>query len=265
MSGARETLCDSTDGMRMALGTFTVLPVRVRRVDRGVAGWAMVLAPAAGAVLGLVAAGLLLAAVGAGLSAPLSSALVVGCLALLTRGLHLDGVADLADGLGSSRPANEALDVMKRSDIGPFGVVTLVAVVLVQTLALGQVAGASLPAGAVSVLLAVLTGRLAITWACTPRVPAARPEGLGVMVAGTVPFSGAVVATVVTLVVAFFGMVVGPGFALGCALAVVAGLAVAGAVLWHTVRRLGGVTGDVLGALSEVVTTVVLVGAAAAV
>ncbi|WP_141925156.1 adenosylcobinamide-GDP ribazoletransferase [Haloactinospora alba] len=249
----------------MALGTFTVIPVRVRRVDRGVAGWAMVLAPAAGAVLGAVAAALLLAAVGAGLSAPLSAALVVGCLALLTRGLHLDGVADLADGLGSARPAGEALDVMKRSDIGPFGVVTLVTVVLVQTLALGQVAGASPPAGAVSVLLAVLTGRLAVTWACTPRVPAARPEGLGVMVAGTVPVRGAAVATVATLAVASLGTVVGPGFALGCALAVVAGLAVAGAVLWHALRRLGGVTGDVLGALSEVVTTVVLVGTAAAV
>ena len=47
--------------------------------------------------------------------------------ALLTRGLHLDGLADTVDALGSYRRGDAALDIMKKPDIGPFGVVALVA------------------------------------------------------------------------------------------------------------------------------------------
>lgn len=90
------------DGLRFAVGTLSVLPVRVERVDRQVAGQAMTLAPAVGLLLGLIAGLALLP------PAPplLGAALALGLLALLTRGLHLDGLADLADGLGSGkRPA----------------------------------------------------------------------------------------------------------------------------------------------------------------
>ena len=62
----------------------------------------------------------------------------MAALALLTRGLHLDGLADLADGLGSGQPAATALDIMRRSDIGPFGTVTLVLVLLTQVAALAH-------------------------------------------------------------------------------------------------------------------------------
>ena len=61
--------------------------------------------------------------------------LVVVALALLSRGLHLDGLADLADGLGSRRPAAGAHEVMARSDIGPFGVAAVVLALLLQVAA----------------------------------------------------------------------------------------------------------------------------------
>ncbi|ASU86175.1 adenosylcobinamide-GDP ribazoletransferase [Nocardiopsis gilva YIM 90087] len=242
----------------MALGTLTVIPVRVERVDRAVAGWAMALAPLAGVVIAAVAAGVLVLAGAAGLSPLLSAALAVGVLALLTRGLHLDGLADLADGLGSARPADGALDIMKRSDIGPFGVITLVLVLVIQVLALGRLAEAAPAAGAAGLLTAVAAGRLAITWACTPRVPAARPEGLGAMVAGTVPWWAAALGTAVVPLLALLGWSEGGAFVLGCVLAVPVGLAVALGLLGHARRRLGGITGDVLGALSETATTAAL-------
>ena len=58
--------------------------------------------------------------------------------AALTRGLHLDGLADTADGLGSAKPAEDALRIMKQSDIGPFGVITLLFVLLAQVAVLFQ-------------------------------------------------------------------------------------------------------------------------------
>ena len=110
----------------------------------------------------------------------------MAALALLTRGLHLDGLADLADGLGSGQPAPTALDIMRRSDIGPFGTVTLVLVLLAQVAALAHAEAEGDGRGPAALIVAVVTGRLALTWACRRGVAAARQEGLGALVAGTV-------------------------------------------------------------------------------
>lgn len=246
-------------GLCLAVSLLTVVPVRSGRVDRESTRWAMTFAPIAGLLVGAVAA-LVLAVSGAlGFGSLLASALAVGAMALLTRGLHLDGLADLADGLGSGRPAAEALAVMKKSDIGPFGVITLVLTLAVQIAAIGE-------APVAGVVVAAVTGRLAVTWACRPGVRAARPDGLGAMVAGTVPLLDAVLATVVATVVAVVagslaaltGPDGGPRDALLAAVAVLAGLGASAALLQHAVRRLGGITGDVLGALVETATTAAL-------
>ncbi|GAA1693341.1 adenosylcobinamide-GDP ribazoletransferase [Nonomuraea maheshkhaliensis] len=230
------------DGVRLAVGTLSVFPVRVERVDRQVAGRAMTLAPAVGLVLGLVAGLPLL------LPAPplLGAALAVGLLALLTRGLHLDGLADLADGLGSGKPADQALDIMKKSDIGPFGVMTLVFTLLVQVAAVAE-------AGYWALVTACVAGRLTLVWACRAGVPAARPEGLGAMVAGTVRRPA---AWLTTLAAALTAVLIGP---LAAPIALLAGTGVALLLLRHARRRLGGITGDVLGALVETATAATLV------
>ena len=147
----------------------------------------MAWAPAVGLLLGVIASAVLFLTdhpLGAG---PLTaSGLAVGSLALLTRGLHLDGLADLADGLASGKPAPAALDIMRRSDIGPLGVVTLVLTLLLQVAALSQAESAGHGRGPATLIAAVVTGRLALTWACRRGVPAARPDGLGALVAGSV-------------------------------------------------------------------------------
>ncbi len=262
---------------RFAVGMLSILPARVGEVDRRLAGRGMLLAPFVGLLLGLIAAVTLVAGqrlYGYSLLAP---AFAVGSLALLTRGLHLDGLADLADGLGSRKPAEPALQIMKRSDIGPFGVVTLVFTLLIQVAALSQ-----MPAtGALALITACVTGRLAVTWACREGVPAARPNGLGALVAGTVR-RGAAIATTLTavVVVAFpaflllaFVVMAAPWPASGqpptglsglapsilvCPIAIAAGLGAAASLRRRAERRLGGITGDVLGALVETATTVAL-------
>nr|WP_068894480.1 adenosylcobinamide-GDP ribazoletransferase [Planomonospora sphaerica] len=238
----------------MAVGTLSVFPVRPGTVDRRAGGRAMALAPLVGALLGGVAAVVLSAALWLGVSPLLASVLAVGTLALLTRALHLDGLADLADGLGSGRPAEQALDVMKRSDIGPFGVVTLVLVLGVQVAALAEASAAGY--GPVALVAACVTGRLAITWACREGVPAARPGGLGAMVAGTVRRGPALAATALSLAgLAALKFTVLPP-------ALTAGLLAAWALRRRAVRRLGGITGDVLGALAETAAAAALLACA---
>jgi adenosylcobinamide-GDP ribazoletransferase len=239
-------------GLRLAVTLLTVVPLPGRpgpaAPTRRQAGAAMGWAPVVGLAVGGVAAGVLWA--GARWAGPLlGSVLAITVLAALTGGLHLDGLADLADGLGSRRPAAGALEIMKQSDIGPFGVVALVLTLLVQVAALDRAQG--LGRGEVAIVAAAVTARLAITAACRPGVPAARPGGLGALVAGSV--RPAVLAGLA-------GAAVGGAAAFGVifAVAVVAGLAAGLALAAVAVRRLGGITGDVLGAVAEVAAAVCL-------
>ena len=268
------------DAVRLVIGTLSVLPTRPPgRVDRTVAGWAMASAPLVGAALFLVAA-LLLALLGwAPTDGPLplgplddlvdsgpylAAALVVGLLALLTRAMHLDGLADTADGLGSGRPRSAALEVMRRGDVGPFGVVTLVLALLLQVLALGELLQRGI--GVPALLLALVVSRLALPLACTQEVPAAREDGLGQVVAGAVGRVQLAVAVVlgVGLTVPLAVLVLGhtaieTRVVLRAALAAAVGLLAARLLVRRAVGRLGGVTGDVLGAAVESAFTTVLV------
>jgi len=248
------------DGLRLAVGTLTAVPVRVRRIDRATAGRAMLYAPAVGAGLG-AGAGCLGALVGLlGGGSLLAAVVALAGMAVLTRGLHLDGLADTADALGSGSAPAAALRIMKASAIGPFGVVALVLVVLAQAAALAEARGAWYRGIAVLVT-AGTAGRLAVTWACRRGIPAARDEGLGALVAQTVRPGALTAATVVTLAAAAgLGWLTAGGLGLVRAVvAVVAGLLGAALLLRHAVARFGGITGDVLGALVETATVVALV------
>ena len=242
------------DGLRLALTTLTVLPVRgPASLDRPTASRAMLLAPLVGLLLGA----LLLPVVLLVDDPLLTAALVLAGLALLTRGLHLDGLADLGDGLGSARDPEGAREVMKAPDVGALGLAAVVLVLLVQAAALAACVAAG--RGLTAVLLAAVTGRLAVTAACTRGVPAATPTGLGALVAGTVPGAVAPVGALVTASLGGTALLLEDDAVLPAVLAVVLGLGAALLLLRHAVRRVGGVTGDVLGALVEVTTAVVLV------
>ncbi|GAA0809179.1 adenosylcobinamide-GDP ribazoletransferase [Spirilliplanes yamanashiensis] len=237
------------DGLRLAVTTLTVLPVRAGRVDRAAARVAMTAAPLVGAALGGVLGALLWAA-GLVLPAAVAAVLTVAAAALLTRGLHLDGLADTVDALGSYRPGPGALEIMKKPDIGPFGVAAIALVLLLQaaTLAAGPTAA--------GVAVAFAAGRLAVPVACRRGVPAARPDGLGALVAGTVPVTALAAVAVVTAVAGLFAV---PGRPWQGPLAVAAALVTAGLLTRHARRRLGGITGDVIGAGVELSTVAALV------
>ncbi|MBX6388208.1 MAG: adenosylcobinamide-GDP ribazoletransferase [Frankia sp.] len=233
-------------------------------VDRAAAAGALRWLPVLGALLGLVGwAVALLFWRGHGHGIVLLAAVAwVVTLALLTRGLHLDGLADLADGLGSRRPAPEALEIMRRSDIGAFGVAAVGGVLLLQIGAIVAVLAAGSRAQALVTLLVVaVVGRVAALDAARPSVPSARPDGFGGLVAGTATPVARAVAVAVPLVLGYVLLgLTATSFlaALWLPAAALAGLAAGRLLTWHAVRRLGGVTGDVFGALIEVATTVTL-------
>ncbi len=237
-----------------------MLPVEVARWDREAARGGMVCAPLAGVVVGGAAAGVGLLLVFLGAAPLLAAVATVAVPAVLTRGLHLDGLADTADGLGSGKPAQDALRIMKQSDIGPFGVITLVFVLLAQVAALTEAYDGSWARGAFAAVVSATVGRLALTTAARAGVPAARPEGLGAAVAGVVPVRGAVLlALAVTASAACAGAAFGAYGIVQAGAAVVLALCVAELLLRHCVRRFGGVTGDVFGGLEETAATAALV------
>lgn len=248
------------DALRLSFGTLTLLPVGVPRVvDRRTWRRAMLLAPLVGVVVGGLSSALSVAVSTRG-SALLGAVTAVVVLASVTRGLHLDGLADVADGLGSRKKPDEARAVMRQSDVGPFGVVSLVLLLLTQVVALATLLDDDRTLAAVTVVGASVVSRAAMTWACREGVGAADPTGLGAAVAGSVPrAAGAtVLGACVTAVVVVAGFT-GAGSAWRIGVAAAGALAVSEAWRRYCSRRLGGLTGDVLGATEQVTWTTVVV------
>jgi adenosylcobinamide-GDP ribazoletransferase len=251
---------------RVALSLFTVIPAGIGGVlDDDVAARAVLWLPGVGLLIGGAGAVIMLA-VGAlnatGAGRLLGAALAVAAVAVLTGGLHLDGLADTADGLGSRRPAADALAIMRRSDIGPMGVAALVLVLLVQVTAVAAVP--RLPLAAAAIVLAEVTGRVSVVIATSS--PAARPGGFGALVAGrTTAAERALTAAALACAVAAAGLTAGgPVLAARGLAATLAGL-LAGWLVQRTARRrLGGLTGDVFGAILQLSATTALVVAALA-
>ena len=248
--------------LRTALGLFTILPVRAApEIGKEDAARAVLWLPVVGLLLSVPAAAALLAVEAGGHSGPrrlLAAVLAMGVLALLTGGLHLDGLADTADGLGSRRPREEALAIMRRSDVGPFGVAALVFTVLVQITALATMAPGW--PDAVALAVAVVTGRTAVVLATGPGSPAARPDGFGALVAGATSGLARVTAGVALVVVTALAATAAWGWhpAVRGVAAVLAGLCAGDLLRRLARRRLGGMTGDVFGAVVEVSAAVVL-------
>ncbi len=185
----------------------------------------MLLAPLATLPLGLLVV-LVLAAGQAMDLPPLAVGFVAtGALAAGSRALHWDGLSDTVDGLTASYDAERSLTVMKTGTSGPAGVLATVVVAGIQAAALATYLDRPLLAGAL-----VCLSRCALWIVCCTRVPPARPDGLGLAFTRTVPVAVAVAG--------------------GLLLSVVGGLVVL-LLVHRTVRRFGGVTGDVMGAAVE--------------
>ena len=168
--------------------------------------------------------------------------LTIGLLVFLTRGLHLDGFADTLDGLATGGPKEKILEVMRDSRIGAFGVIGLILLIGAKYLALDQISNSSVP---YSLILMAVMGRQSMVLVCC-RSSYARPNGglakpftenLGyceMALSLVSAFGIALLVMGVKGILLFFGISL---FSL--------------AYRFFFIKKLGGVTGDILGAANE--------------
>jgi adenosylcobinamide-GDP ribazoletransferase len=235
--------------LRSALGFLTVLPLGGPGPD---ARLGRLWFPAVGALLGLLA-GAVFWALERAFGAPLAAVGAVAALAVLTGGLHLDGLADAADGLLGGSTAERRLEIMRDSRVGAFGVVSLVLLLLAEVAALARLDGMR---GLISLVVAGALSRWALL-VLVAVLPYVRSSGLGTAATGGHRVADLAVGS------AQAGLVVLLDWRRGVPAAALA-LAAAGVVALVAWRRVGGATGDVYGAATELAQLGALLAFAAA-
>lgn len=216
---------------------LTRLPVPDHQGTGAASAWAW---PLVGAALGAIAA------LGAGLALWLGftpgvvAALVLALGAILTGGLHEDGLSDTADGLFGGWTRQRRLEIMKDSRVGSYGVLALVIVTLARWSALATI----LAVGSPCVLVAVGAVSRAPMAVVMSALPNARETGLS-HATGRPPAQGALIGATLALAIAFL-------FAGWAALPMLAPVALTTWLLARLARaRIGGQTGDILGAAQQ--------------
>jgi adenosylcobinamide-GDP ribazoletransferase len=259
----RETTMKASDGwandlardIRIAILICTRLPLgsstQIESLDLVRASWAL---PVAGALVG--AAGALAFFTASELRFPSAIAAALALLAslLVTGGLHEDGLADTADGFGGGWDRERKLEIMHDSRVGTYGACALVMSLLLRWAALAAMAS---PGPAAAALMAAHVAARAALPAFMHVIPPARAEGLSARAGQPAWRSAAVAALLGTLALALALGV--QAMVIGLFVNTVAGFLMA----WLCLRQIGGQTGDVLGALEQVIETVILLTAVA--
>lgn len=248
-----------TADLAASLGFLTRLPVPEGLPSASLAE-AMRSFPLVGAVIGGLC-GLLLAGLAwTGLPELAAAGLALAAVALLTGGLHEDGLADTADGFGGGRDRDHKLAIMRDSHIGTYGVMALVLGLLVKAAALGALAPG--PATTLIALLAA-TGsfsRALIVWLMAS-TPPARSDGVAHGVGQPADFTA---RTALLLGVLISGLLILITQGLVPMLVILGvGALTAGLFRFLAMRQIGGHTGDTCGALQFLVETAMIATAAA--
>lgn len=257
-------------GWRLALGTFTRLPSGAVDTGPATARAALVLAPLAVLPLAVLVT-LVGATVELGVPPLVAAGLALAVLAHGSRAMHLDGLADVVDGLGAGWNQERALEVMRRGDVGPMGTAAIVLVLLVQAAAMSALLTVGWT-GAVIIGVTVLVSRASCAAICVRGQSSAPGSTLGVAFVGTISFGlvallAVLVTAALTAVTLPVALSVVPGHSLWeavrsvlvPAVAAFAGLRAATALRDKASMTFGGVNGDVIGAGVEVALTTTLV------
>ncbi|MEP3345543.1 MAG: adenosylcobinamide-GDP ribazoletransferase [Litoreibacter sp.] len=238
----------------VALGLLTRLPLPDRTWNEArpaaMAAWAY---PVTGLIVGGIACAIACILIALGLPSGMVAAAVLLCLSLLTGAMHEDGLADTADGLWGGTTVERRLEIMKDSHIGAYGVIALIAGFAMRWSALTALLTAGWIWG--PIIVAAMTSRQVMSYVMGA-LPNARDTGLSNLTGrpcGKAPIVGAAPCLIVILLA--FGI---SGLLLAFIAAISAFMCIAIAR-----AKIGGQTGDILGA-TQLVTEIAILGAIAA-
>lgn len=254
---------DFCDDVARSIGFLSRIPMPGRhfagydgRLNRAVRAF-----PLAGIAIALPAAALAGAMIALHVSSLFSAFVVVAIQALVTGALHEDGLGDTADGFGGGRDREAALDIMKDSRIGTYGAVALILSFGLRVSALASILPLFTPLGAGMVILgAAALSRAAMVWHWSLLAPA---RSGGVAASAGEPEAGAArfslgFGLITALLLFYFAQV--PTFGLVAAL--LAFFAVVKGFSRIAARKIGGHTGDTIGATQQL-TEIAVLGALA--
>ncbi|WP_270729193.1 adenosylcobinamide-GDP ribazoletransferase [Shimia sp. Alg240-R146] len=234
-----DTLLIHPNDPATALALLTRLPVKARFERSAQAAWAY---PLAGAVLASLASLPMLAALWLGLPDLIAAVIFVAAMVILSGAMHEDGLADTADGLWGGWDKARRLEIMKDSHIGAFGVIALCLSLALRCLAVAALLNAEW--AAFYLISVAMLSRAAMPLVMTA-LPHARADGLS-HAQGRVPRKTALAGLTVAAAIAFL-MINWMALPL-------AGLSFVCAALCAATARvkIGGQTGDILGATQQV-------------
>lgn len=228
--------------LRLAFLLLTRLPAgTIRGAAPGMAAssWAW---PLAGAAVGAIGALVVGFGLWLGLPPAMAALLALTASTLATGGMHEDGLADLADGLGGGGDRARKLEIMRDSRIGSYGVIALILTLGFRGLGIAELAGSGSAAAA---LVGLAAASRAVLPAALLLMPPARSDGLGRSAAGGEPRPALIAAGIGFAFLLPLGL--GPALAVALAIALAAT-----AIAALAMRQIGGQTGDVMGAMQQI-------------
>ncbi|MFH1692353.1 MAG: adenosylcobinamide-GDP ribazoletransferase [Candidatus Omnitrophota bacterium] len=231
-----------------ALQFLTIIPIKISKMDDNKLARSMIYYPIVGCLLGLILCAITLITSRIGCSSIAEAIIIIISLIILTGGIHLDGLADTADAFLSRTSKEKMLLIMRDSHIGTMGVLSLLSALLLKIAFLSTLSPAlKIPA----ILLMCILSRWSLVFS-TYIFPYARKEGKARAFKEKIHFKIYLLATLFTLGAAiefgrFYGLIAFSAIGLN---AYVFG--------YFFKRHLGGITGDTLGAVSEISEIIVL-------
>jgi adenosylcobinamide-GDP ribazoletransferase len=236
-------------GFLFALQFLTIIPIKAKKeIDAKRLSLSAAYFPLVGLILGLMLAGVNKLLLFFPVEQFFRSVILVIFLIVLTRGLHLDGLADTSDALLSSRDKQQMLQIMRDSHIGTMGVLSLICIILLKLVLLYSLNSKLIN---ISLILMCLLSRYALVFAMF-LFPYIRSEGKAKVFVERMNWKIFSLATTTTL---FCAIIVWGLKGLLVFLPVVIFIILIGKLI---TQKIGGMTGDTLGAINELVETFVL-------